>query len=344
MLYLSSMIDLRSDTITKPTQGMLNAMMSAEVGDDVFGNDPSVNSLQEKVAELFGMEAALYCPSGTMTNQIAMRIHTHPQDEVICHRHSHVYLYEGGGMMYNSMLSPKLLEGDLGRITAESIEGSINPDDIHFPKSRLVVLENTMNKGGGSTYDHGEIERISRLCKANDLRLHLDGARLFNAIVKNDELPSFYGKHFDTISLCFSKGLGAPVGSVLMGSTEQIGHARRVRKALGGAMRQAGYLAAACTYALDHHVDRLHEDHQNAQKIGDILQRHTWVDRVYPVNTNIVIAQLTPGSNEKEFLDHLEAQGILAVGFGKGLVRFVTHLDFSSDELDLFEQQIKQIS
>ena len=338
------MIDLRSDTITKPTPEMLNSMVHAEVGDDVFGDDPTVNALQEKIAKRFGSEAALFCPSGTMTNQIAMRVNTQPQDEVICHKHSHVYLYEGGGMMSNSMVSPKLLEGDRGRIDADAILASINPDDIHFPRTKLVVLENTMNKGGGSTYNLEEIQKISAACKAHQLALHLDGARLFNAIVRNSEDSSFYGQHFDTISICFSKGLGAPVGSVLLGSCAIIDHARRVRKVFGGGMRQAGYLAAACIYALDHHVERLAGDHQHAQQMGEILMNHVNVQRVYPVDTNIVIAEMTPGIQEASFLSALETEGILAVGFGKGLVRFVTHLDFTSDHLDQFEQKIKRVS
>ncbi|WP_089357572.1 threonine aldolase family protein [Ekhidna lutea] len=337
------MIDLRSDTITKPTPAMLQAMTSAEVGDDVFGDDPTVNKLQKKIASLFGMEDALYCPSGTMTNQIAMRIHTRPQDEVICHKHSHVYMYEGGGMMYNSMLSPKLLEGDRGRITADQVVESINPDDIHFPNSKLVVLENTMNKGGGSVYDIEEIRKIRRVCNDYNLKLHLDGARFFNALVKTGEDPKSYGKLFDTISICFSKGLGAPVGSVLLGTKDQIKEAKRVRKVFGGGMRQAGYLAAACIHALEHHVDRLAEDHSRAQKIGEILTELSFIEDVMPVDTNIVIGKLIDGKSEKWLLGELEKNGILAVGFGKGLVRFVTHLDFNDYNLDRFSSTISTI-
>ncbi|WP_424962219.1 threonine aldolase family protein [Ekhidna sp.] len=338
------MIDLRSDTITKPTSEMLEAMMTAEVGDDVFGDDPTVNSLQEKTAEMFGMEDGLYCPSGTMTNQIAMRILTRPQDEVICHKYSHVYLYEGGGMMYNSMLSPKLLEGNRGRITADQIANSINPDDIHFPKSKLVVLENTMNKGGGSIYDIEEIKKIRKVCDDHELKLHLDGARFFNAVVTTGESPKEYGKLFDTISICFSKGLGAPVGSVLLGTKDQIKEAKRVRKVFGGGMRQAGYLAAACIYALDHHIDRLAKDHTRAQIIGEVLKSLPFIEEVMPVDTNIVIGKLVEGKSEKWLLDELEKQGIRAVGFGKGLVRFVTHLDFGGDDLSMFEKAILKIS
>lgn len=338
------MIDLRSDTITKPTKEMLEAMMQAEVGDDVFGDDPTVNALQEKVAAHFGMQDALYCPSGTMTNQIAMRIHTRPQDEVICHRHSHVYMYEGGGMMSNSMISPKLLHGDRGRITADQIAQNINPDDIHFPKTRLVVLENSMNKGGGSVYDMDELSSISKVCHQNKLGLHLDGARLFNALVKTGQSSKRYGKLFDTISICFSKGLGAPVGSVLLGSKDIIKEAKRVRKVFGGGMRQAGYLAAACIYAMDNHVKRLKDDHDRAKRIEDILHGLTFVNDVTPVETNIVIARLDNNQSEQWFLDELKKQGILAVAFGKGLVRFVTHLEFGDKDLEKFEKAIKKIS
>jgi len=338
------MIDLRSDTVTKPTAEMLEAMMSAQVGDDVFGDDPTVNALQDKIARLFGMEDALFCPSGTMTNQIAMRIHTRPQDEVICHKYSHVYLYEGGGMMYNSMVSPKLLEGDRGRITADQVAESINPDDVHFPKSRLVVLENTMNKGGGAIYDLEEIRKIKAVCDENDLRLHMDGARFFNAIVETGEEPKQYGALFDTISICFSKGLGAPVGSVLLGSKALIKEAKRVRKVLGGGMRQAGYLAAACLYALDHHVGRLKQDHERARKIGSILAQLPFIQTILPVDTNIVIAVLKEGRSEKWLLHELEKKGVLAVGFGKGMVRFVTHLNFTEEDLNRFEEVVKQVS
>lgn len=338
------MIDLRSDTITKPTSEMLEAMMSAEVGDDVFGDDPTVNLLQEKISRLFGMEDAIYCPSGTMTNQIGMRILTRPQDEVICHKHSHVYLYEGGGMMYNSMVSPKLLEGNRGMITAEQVRESINPDDIHFSNSRLVVLENTMNKGGGAVYDITDIEAIRKVCDENDLNLHMDGARFFNALAKTGEQPADYGKFFDTISICFSKGLGAPVGSVLLGTKEQMKEAKRVRKVFGGGMRQAGYLAAACIYALDHHTERLKEDHERAQKIGEVLKDLAFIEDVYPVETNIVIGKLVESKSEQWLLEELEKRGVLAVGFGKGLVRFVTHLDFSDDHLNQFADSIKLIS
>ena len=338
------MIDLRSDTITRPTKEMLEAMISAEVGDDVFGEDPSVNELQSKVASLFGMEDAIYCPSGTMTNQIGMRVLTRPQDEVICHKHSHVYLYEGGGMMFNSMVSPKLLDGDSGKVSADQVAESINPDDIHFPKTSLVVLENTMNKGGGSIYDIEEIKKIKVVCEENNLSLHLDGARFFNALAVTGEDPKEYGKLFDTISICFSKGLGAPVGSCLLGTKETIKQARRVRKVFGGGMRQAGYLASACRYALDHHVHRLKEDHMRAKAMGSELSSLPFVEEVLPVKTNIVIVRLSIDYSEKRFLQELEKREILSVPFGKNLVRFVTHLDFTDKDLEKFTQKISTIS
>lgn len=336
------MIDLRSDTVTKPTPGMLEAMMHAEVGDDVFENDPTVNALQDKIAELFGMEAALFCPSGTMTNQIALRILSNPQDEVICDCQSHIYLYEGGGLASNSMLSPKLLHGDRGRITAEMVKANINPDDIHLPITRVVSLENTMNKGGGSIYDLEEIRSIRQVCTLNDLKLHLDGARLFNALAETGEDPQEYGKLFDTVSICFSKGLGAPVGSVLLANAQLIRKARRVRKVMGGGMRQAGYLAAACIYALDHHVERLKEDHARAKTIGTQLEKCRFVANVLPVATNIVIAELhdiTPAL----LLDKLAAKDVLAVAFGPRSVRIVTHLDFGDDQLERVLRIINQL-
>jgi threonine aldolase len=327
------MIDLRSDTVTKPTSQMLEAMFAAQVGDDVFGADPTVNELQMKIASLFGMEDALFCPSGTMTNQIALRINTVPQDEVICDKDAHIYLYEGGGMMSNSMISPKLLNGDRGRITAQMVETNINPDDVHRPRTRLVAVENTMNKGGGSIYEFEEIKSIAGVCKSNNLAYHLDGARLFNALVETKELPKEFGAIFDTISICFSKGLGAPIGSVLLGSKEKMHYARRVRKVFGGGMRQVGYLAAACIYALDHHVDRLIDDHNRAREIGAVAATLPYVKRVFPADTNIVILELVEGKTEHWLLDKLKEKELLTVGFGPGLVRFVTHLDFDDDQL-----------
>jgi threonine aldolase len=332
-------LDLRSDTLTKPSTGMREAMYAAPLGDDVFGEDPTVNALEEKIASLFGKEAALFCPSGTMTNQIAIRLHTGPQKEVICHQHSHIYLYEGGGIMANSMASVKLLTGDLGKITASQVWESINPDDVHAPETTLVSLENTMNKGGGSIYTLDEIRPIQALCQEKGLKLHLDGARLFNALVETGDAPADWGKLFDTISICLSKGLGCPIGSVLLGSKADIKRARKVRKVFGGGMRQAGFLAAAGIYALDHQVKRLKEDHQRARTLGEFLSKAPHVVEVLPVATNIVIARLG-GISPEAYLQALSSKGIKGVKFGKDLVRFVTHLDFGDEHLVEFGKRI----
>jgi threonine aldolase len=332
-------LDLRSDTLTKPSVGMREAMYAAPLGDDVFGEDPTVNALEEKIATLFGKEAALFCPSGTMTNQIAIRLHTGPQKEVICHQHSHIYLYEGGGIMANSMASVKLLTGDLGKITASQVAESINPDDVHAPETTLVSLENTMNKGGGSIYTLDEVRPIQALCQEKGLKLHLDGARLFNALVETGDAPAEWGKLFDTISICLSKGLGCPIGSVLLGSKADIKRARKVRKVFGGGMRQAGFLAAAGIYALDHQVERLKEDHRRAQSLGEFLLKAPYVVEVLPVATNIVIARLE-GISPEAYLQELSSKGIKGVKFGKDLVRFVTHLDFGDDHLEEFGKRI----
>ena len=335
-------LDLRSDTLTKPSPGMIEAMYTAPLGDDVFGEDPTVNALEEKIAALFGMEAALFCPSGTMTNQIAIRLHTGPQKEVICHQYSHIYLYEGGGIMANSMASVKLLTGDLGKINASQVAESINPDDVHAPETSLVSLENTMNKGGGSIYTLEEIKPIHALCKEKGIKIHLDGARLFNALVETGESPADWGAKFDTISICLSKGLGCPIGSVLLGTKANIKRARKVRKVFGGGMRQAGFLAAAGIYALDHQVERLKEDHHRARLLGEFLVQAPHVAEVLPVATNIVIARLE-GISPETYLQQLAAKGILGVKFGKDLVRFVTHLDFGDAHLEEFGRQIGRI-
>jgi len=330
-------IDLRSDTVTRPTPGMKEAMFSASIGDDVFGEDPTVNALEEKIAAMFEMEAAIFCPSGTMTNQIAIRLHTRIQTEVICHKNSHIYLYEGGGIMANSLASVKLLDGGLGKITAEQILASINPDDVHAPETTLVSLENTMNKGGGSIYRLDEVRPIREVCEQNGLKFHLDGARFFNALVETEENPKDWGAKFDTISICLSKGLGCPVGSVLLGSKADIKRARKVRKVFGGGMRQAGFLAAAGIYALDHQVKRLKEDHLRARAIGKILEKLPVVSEVYPVATNIVIARLD-GISTEDFMKKLESKGVRSVRFGADLVRFVTHHDFGDGHLEEFEK------
>ena len=320
-------VNLISDTVTKPTPAMLDAMFSAEVGDDVFGEDPTVNALEQKAADLFGKEAALFCPSGTMTNQVAIKCHTQPLDEVICDHFSHVYQYETGGYAFNAGVGINLIQGTHGKVTAGQVEAAIKPVHDWLPLSRLVVLENTANKGGGSFYTLDEIRPIAQLCRESGLALHLDGARLFNALVETGETTQDTGKHFDSISICLSKGLGAPVGSLLIGNQKFIKKARRVRKVMGGGMRQAGYLAAAGIFALDNHIERLREDNDRAKVLGGVLQELPWVDSVRPVQTNIVIFDLKPPLTAAVFLEKMKAEDILAAPFGPSTVRFVTHLD-----------------
>lgn len=329
---MSTPIDLRSDTVTRPTAGMLAAMAAAEVGDDVLGEDPTVARLQTQAAALFGMPAALFCPSGTMTNQIAIRLHTRPGDEVICADLAHIYLYEGGGIAANSGASVRLLPGDRGRFTADAVRAAMNKrNDSHLPWTRLVAIENTVNKGGGACWDLAELQRIRAVCDEQGLALHLDGARLFNALVAKGEEARTYGQMFDTISICLSKGLGAPVGSLLLGSIEHIERAHRLRKLFGGGMRQAGYLAAAGLYALEHHVARLADDHQAAKAAEAHLQHAPWVAEVLPVETNLVIFRLQPSTRAEAVLAHFAAHGIKASTMGPDLVRFVFHLDVPAD-------------
>lgn len=323
---------------------MLEAMFAAKVGDDVFGEDPTINELEQKTAEMFGMEAAIYCPSGTMTNQIGIKVLSNPYEEVICYKGAHIYKWEGGGVAGTSGLSLRLLDGDRGVLSVDDVISNINADDIHYPVTSIVELENTVNKGGGKCYQMEQIAAISKASRECGLKMHLDGARLFNAIVANSENPKDYGKHFDTISVCLSKGLGAPVGSVLIGSKELIKKARRVRKFFGGGMRQAGYLAAACIYALDHHVERLAEDHKRAKLIEETLKAQSFVKEVLPVETNIVIFELDGEITATQCLEKLKAQGILAVAFGPKEVRFVTHLDFDDDMLDKTTAVLKKLS
>ena len=328
------MINLISDTVTKPTPEMLSFMMKAEVGDDVFREDPTVNKLEERVAAMFGKEAAIFCPSGTMTNQIAIKVNTQPIDDVICDVDSHIYQSETGGYAYNSGVGISLIYGQNGKITATEIKTAIKPGHDWQPTSKLVVIENTCNKGGGSIYTLDEIKPIHQLCKEKSLRLHLDGARIFNALVETGETTSDWGKYFDTISICMSKGLGAPVGSLLTGDHESIRMARRFRKVMGGGMRQAGYLAAACNYALDHNVDRLKYDNNKAKQIGEVLQNKSFVQFLKPVSSNIVIFKLIDEIKDEVFLADLKTKGILAAPFGGNTIRFVLHLDVTQDMCD----------
>lgn len=322
-------IDLRSDTVTKPTPAMLEAMMKAETGDDVYGEDPVVNRLEAEAAALFGKEAGLFCPSGTMTNQIAIKVHTRPGDELICADNSHVYKYEGGGVASNSGVQIKLLNGDHGRITAAQVEQAINADDIHFPVSKLVCLENTSNRGGGSTYELDEIKQIAALCTARNMILHLDGARVFNALAERSYSAKELGDQFASISVCLSKGLGAPVGSVLLGSHGFIAKARRVRKVFGGGMRQAGYIAAAGLYALHHHVHRLKDDHARAKLVSQALAKHPAVKTILPVETNIIIFQLDSVSDADNLHAHLKGHQILCGRIAPDTLRMVFHLDIT---------------
>jgi len=336
-------IDLRSDTFTKPTPSMLEAMGKAKVGDDVFGEDPSVNELENRAANMFGMEAALYSISGTMSNQIGIKTHTQPGDEVICDFTSHVYQYEGGGIAFNSGASVQLISGNLGRITAQQVLAAINPDDVHKPHSSLVCLENTANRGGGSCYDIQEIKKIRAVCDEHHLKLHLDGARLFNAIVAKNESPKEYGKLFHSISVCLNKGLGCPVGSVLLGSKEYIRKARRIRKVFGGGMRQAGFMAATGLYALEHHIERLKEDHDHAKKIAGELCQKKFVGEILPVETNIVIFSLKDKS-PAEFVQELKKENILALPMSPTQVRMVLHLDVTREMVERLRKFIKNLN
>ncbi|RZJ80826.1 MAG: threonine aldolase [Flavobacterium sp.] len=337
-------IDFRSDTVTKPTAGMLDAMMSAKVGDDVFGEDPTVNELEKKLADMFNMEAALFCPSGTMSNQIAIKCFTNPMDEVICDQTAHVYRYEGGGIAYNSLASVRLLNGERGILTPEMIEPEINDDNIHYPNSSLVVLENTVNKGGGKCYNLSQIEPIHHLCALKGLKLHLDGARLFNALVATGDEAKAYGKYFHGISICLSKGLGAPVGSVFLSSKETIQKATKIRKVLGGGMRQAGFLAAAGIYALDHHVNRLADDHAHAKALALALSEANFVSSVMPVETNIVLFDVTPNYKVEQVIKALEAKGIFCNSTSTKTIRFVTHLDITATMVDEAVEIIKKMN
>jgi threonine aldolase len=325
-------VDLRSDTVTKPTPGMLDAMWSARVGDDVFGEDESVNELEAKAAAMFGMEAGLFCPSGTMTNQIAIKCFTQPLDELIADQTAHVYRYEGGGIAFNSAVSTRLLNGERGILTPEMIEPEINAENIHFPNTSLVVLENTVNKGGGKCYTLEQIAPIAQLCKKHGLKLHLDGARIFNALMHTGDNAADYGQYFDGISVCLSKGLGTPVGSVLLGSKDTIKYARRLRKVFGGGMRQAGFLAAAGTYALDHHVHRLKIDHSHAQILADELAHCSWVTDIVPVETNIVLFDTVEPADA--IVNKLSEKGIKASATDKHRIRFVTHLDIHPEQVE----------
>ena len=337
------LIDLRSDTVTKPTKEMLEFMISTPLGDDVFGEDPTINKLEALSASLFGMEKAIFCPSGTMTNQIAIKVHTQPGDEVICDELSHVYQYEGGGISFNAGASVRLLQGDRGRLNSKLVRESINnPDDVHKAVSRLVVLENTGNRGGGSCYDWNDILEIGAVCKEKKLGFHLDGARLFNALIAKNEDSLSYGNAFDSISICLSKGLGAPVGSLLLGNAEFIKKARRIRKVFGGGMRQAGILAAGGIYALQNNIDRLKIDHDHAKAIEGMLRAKSFITGILKVETNIVIAEVAPAFDLNNFIQKMSAEGIMFLSLSPNRFRMVTHLDITSEMINKIEYSLKQ--
>ncbi|HLT52538.1 MAG TPA: GntG family PLP-dependent aldolase [Flavobacteriaceae bacterium] len=338
-------VDLRSDTVTKPTKGMLEAMMQASVGDDVYKEDETVNLLETRLAQMFGKPKALFFPTGTMANQTAIKLHTNPGDQVICDKDAHIYNYEGGGASFNSGVSCKLINGNKGMFTAQDVEASINPPDFyHSPLTALVEVENTANRGGGSCWDLEELKRIKRVCESHKLGYHLDGARLWNALVATKQEAKVFGDLFDTISVCLSKGLGCPVGSVLIGDESIMKGAMRIRKILGGGMRQVGYLAAAGLYALDHHIDRLAEDHKRAKEIGEVLKASSVVKSVTPVETNIVIFELENPKLEAQFLGGLQEKGIQLSGMGNGKLRVVTHLDYTQDMHEFVLSNLKQIT
>jgi threonine aldolase len=324
-------IDLRSDTITKPTKAMLEAMLTAEVGDDVYKEDPSVNALEKRLADMFGMDQALFFPTGSMANQAALKLHTNPGEQVICDKYAHIYNYEGGGASFNSGISCKLIDGHRGMFTAKQAEASINPPDFyHSPLTSLIEVENTTNKGGGACWDFEELKKIRQVADKHNLAYHLDGARLWNALIAKGESPVQYGELFDTISVCLSKGLGCPMGSVLIGDKEVMKGALRVRKILGGGMRQVGFAAAAGLYALDNHFERLSEDHKRAKEIGEVLVLLASIKKVEPIETNIIIFELNDAIDETQFLNSLKAKHIHIIGMGSNKLRMVTHLDYNA--------------
>ncbi len=329
-------IDLRSDTVTRPGAPMLTAMMQAKTGDDVFEEDPTVNRLEAFAAEMFGREAAIYCPSGTMSNQIAIKCHTQPGDEVICEKTSHVYLYEGGGISFNAGAQVRLVDGDRGRISAAQVKDAVNPDDVHKPRTSLVSLENTANRGGGSCYKVADILQIKAACAEAGLALHLDGARLFNALVANNETPEQYGQLFDSISICLNKGLGCPMGSILIGNKKFIRQARRIRKVFGGGLRQAGFMAASGLYALQHNIKRLELDHMHARQIALALQQKSFTGHMLPVETNIVIFEVKGSYTAKALSEKFKAYDVKCIAISPTQVRMVTHLDIS-------EQMVKEV-
>ena len=339
---MSRTIDFRSDTVTRPSEGMLDAMFHAKVGDDVYEEDETVQALEQKLAHLFKMEAGLFCPSGTMTNQIAIKCFTQPMDEVICDQASHVYRYEVGGIAYHSLASVRLLHGERGILTPDLIEPEINHENIHYPSTSLVVVENTVNKGGGKCYHLSQIAPIHHLCNLKGLKIHLDGARIFNALVATGDEAHQYGQYFDGISICLSKGLGAPVGSVLLGSKDTIAKAKKIRKSFGGGMRQSGFLAAAGIYALDNNISRLKDDHHHAKTLAYALAETDYVHHVIPVETNIILFEVAKGDADK-IVQKFKDKGMLCSTTNDKTIRLVTHLDISPTMVDEAIELIKHL-
>ena len=334
-------IDLRSDTVTKPSKAMLEYMLEAKVGDDVFREDETVNALESRLAEMFGKTDALFFPSGTMANQTAIKLHTNPGDQIICDKYAHIYNYESGGASFNSGVSCKLIDGKRGLFTVDQVLEAINPSDYWYAKTSLVEIENTTNKGGGACWDFVEIRKIKSVCNENGLGFHLDGARIWNALVAKNEEPKKYGEVFDTISVCLSKGLGCPVGSVLIGDTDLMKDAIRIRKMFGGNMRQAGYLAAAGLYALEHNIERLNDDHTKAKEVGEELSKLAIVKSVEKIETNIIIFELNKDVNDNEFVQKLADKDIYIISMGGGKLRIVTHLDYSDSMHENFIETLK---
>ena len=336
-------IDLRSDTVTKPSKGMLDAMMSAKTGDDVFREDPTINLLEQRIASLFGKETALFFPSGTMANQVAIKLHTNPGDQVICDKFAHIYNYESGGVSFNSGVSCHLIDGDRGMFTAEQVKQAINPDDYYYSESKLVEVENTTNKGGGACWNFDELVKIKQVCDNHKLGLHLDGARLWNAMVAKTQSANQFGAIFDTISVCLSKGLGCPVGSLLVGNADIMQKAIRLRKVFGGNMRQAGFLAAAGLYALDHNIDRLEEDHLKAKEIESLLVDLAIIKKVESVETNIIVFELNNTVDETTFLNLLEKHQIKISSMGNNKLRIVTHMNYTDEMHNSFKKILTSI-
>jgi threonine aldolase len=337
-------IDLRSDTVTRPTPGMLRAMTSAELGDDVLGDDPTVIALQEKVAALLGKEAAVFVPTGTMANQTAIRAHTEPGDEVVCHEGSHIIHYETGSPAALSGVMVRPLPGERGLFEASDVDGAVRPESSHFARSRLLIVENTHNRGGGAVWPVGQVKRVTDRARAHGLRCHLDGARLWNACAATGLPPAEYAQYFDTVSVCFSKGLGTPAGSAVAGDKATMVRVHRFRKMFGGTMRQTGVLAAAALHALDHHRERLVEDHANATRLAEGLGDIPGLSIALPVETNMVFFDVAPstGVDAAGLCAMLKSLGVLMLPTAARRIRAVCHLDVNAAQIAQAVERVAQ--